>query len=565
MKITNVLKLVLAAAVISVLQFAFQATNVFASTGFYSYKATDAQQYYGISFEESTDGGQNAITQNNAFLMFQDLDFDNGAESVDVRLGNGGHGGYIEIRLDTTTGPLVGTVGLPHTGGYQNWTTVNAKVVNTTSKHNVYFVFKGDSSRLANVQYVKFNPKNENTTTEAPNTNRQGDVVGKLVTGYQGWFNAQGDGSPILGWNHWTKNGHLAPQGGNLAFELYPDTREYNKLYNTNLGVLGNGQPAQLFSSYDADTVNTHFRWMREYNIDTAALQRFGGHDAFGAPHLQKNRDSIAVKVKNAAEANGRKFYVMYDISEMKGDWNNSIKHDWMQNVSKELKLTTSSAYAEQDGKQVVALWGIGFTHTVGTINETMDLIKWFKQQGVYVIGGVPSTWRTEDQITKPGFLEVYNELDMISPWLTGRYPDSQIDYFKDVLIRPDFEYAKAHGIDYQPVIFPGFAWTNLMGNPERNQIPRLHGDFMWHQAVAMKSLGISNLYVAMFDEYDEGTAIAKAAENASMAPLNQYFLTLDADGVSVSSDFYLRLTGDINRMLKGQIPVSNQHPTSHR
>ncbi|RED41840.1 hypothetical protein C7820_3032, partial [Paenibacillus sp. VMFN-D1] len=45
----------------------------------------------------------------------------------------------------------------------------------------------------------------------------------------------------------------------------------------------------------------------------------------------------------------------------------------------------------------------------------------------------------------------------------------------------------------------------------------------------------------------------------------NQYFLTLDADGVSVSSDFYLRLAGDINRLFKGQIPLTAEHPTSHR
>lgn len=67
---------------------------------------------------------------------------------------------------------------------------------------------------------------------------------------------------------------------------------------------------------------------------------------------------------------------------------------------------------------------------------------------------------------------------------------------------------------------------------------PRLHGDFMWKQAYNVKSTGIQTGYIAMFDEYDEGTAIAKMAENSSMIPTNQYFLTLDADGVSVSSDF---------------------------
>lgn len=35
-----------------------------------------------------------------------------------------------------------------------------------------------------------------------------GDVVGKLCVGYQGWFTAQNDGSPVNIWVHWsTPNG----------------------------------------------------------------------------------------------------------------------------------------------------------------------------------------------------------------------------------------------------------------------------------------------------------------------------------------------------------------------
>ena len=67
-----------------------------------------------------------------------------------------------------------------------------------------------------------------------------------------------------------------------------------------------------------------------------------------------------------------------------------------------------------------------------------------------------------------------------------------------------------------------------------------------------------------MFDEYDEGTAIAKAAETADMIPTDHYFLTLDADGVRVSSDFYLRLVHDGAQMMKGQIPLQQTHPTKH-
>ncbi len=30
-----------------------------------------------------------------------------------------------------------------------------------------------------------------------------GDIVGKLVVGYQGWFACAGDGSPSNAWVHW--------------------------------------------------------------------------------------------------------------------------------------------------------------------------------------------------------------------------------------------------------------------------------------------------------------------------------------------------------------------------
>lgn len=40
----------------------------------------------------------------------------------------------------------------------------------------------------------------------SPPLSRPGDVVGKAVIGYQGWFAAPKDGSPINGWVHWIKD-----------------------------------------------------------------------------------------------------------------------------------------------------------------------------------------------------------------------------------------------------------------------------------------------------------------------------------------------------------------------
>lgn len=391
------------------------------------------------------------------------------------------------------------------------------------------------------------------------------DVAGKVFAGYQGWFNANGDGSPNNNWTHWVHYPDVAPApGDNIKFDLYPDMREYPRAYRTNLGDLYNGQPATLFSSHDQSTVDVHFRWMRENGIDGAALQRFGA-SADPNDNWRQNRDDVAMNVKRAAQQYGVKFYVMYDISGMNAStWVNDIQSDWCRNVQGTMQLTGSSAYARHQGKPVVCIWGLGFTDRPGEPSQCLALINWFKGQNIFVIGGVPTYWREGINDSKADFYNVYVSLDMLSPWLVGRFDDAGADWFRANILEPDKFLLDQFGIVYQPTMFPGFSWANMYPGEPENQIPRLHGDFIWHQAYNMILSGITTSYIAMFDEYDEGTAIAKAAENLSMLPNNQWFLTLDYDGVAVSSDFYLRLAGDITRMMKGQMAAVPTHPTSH-
>lgn len=110
-----------------------------------------------------------------------------------------------------------------------------------------------------------------------------GDVVGKVTVGYQGWFTAAGDNSPQNSWGH-------------QNLESWPDVREYSKTYHTPLSNLGSGQPAKMFSSWDASTVNKHFQWMQQYEIDCAALQRFCNEITPGNP-IKAFRDGMATKI----------------------------------------------------------------------------------------------------------------------------------------------------------------------------------------------------------------------------------------------------------------------------
>ena len=373
-----------------------------------------------------------------------------------------------------------------------------------------------------------------------------GDVVGKITVGYQGWFACAGDGAPINGWWHWAQDMSRAPSPSNTGIKAWPDMREYAAGYKTGYANFGNGAAATLFSSYDQSTVNTQFSWMQQNGCDTAALQRFNPNGGEGA-----TRDAMAVKVRSAAEAYGRKFYIMYDVS----GWTNmqsEIKADW---TNKMAALIASPAYARQNGKPVVGIWGFGFNDNNHPWAATacLDVINWFKSQGCYVMGGVPTYWRTGINDSRPGYLDAYHAFNMISPWMVGRIGDSAgSDWFYANVNQADQADCNAHAIDYQPCVLPG----------DLSARQRAHGDFMWRQFYNMKRVGAQGIYISMFDEYNEGNQIAKTAETLASVPTNSGMLALDEDGTACSADYYLRLTADGGRMLKGQIALTATRPT---
>ena len=152
--------------------------------------------------------------------------------------------------------------------------------------------------------------------------------------------------------------------------------------------------------------------------------------------------------------------------------------------------------------------------------------------------------------------MSCYNACDMIMPWMVGKIANFQSWYTGDLA------YCNAHNLDYQADIYPGTSFYNSNSTWPKNKVPRMHGDFMWSQFAAAKNAGVKNVYISMFDEAQEATSIFKCAEDSSMIPAGKYFVTLDADGVHVSSDFYLRLVNNGVRMIKGLIPYQATHTT---
>ncbi|UAY50840.1 glycoside hydrolase family 71/99-like protein [Ferruginibacter albus] len=405
------------------------------------------------------------------------------------------------------------------------------------------------SSCAKDIDLGRYKPSGggDDTTVTTPWPSPAGDVVGKITVGYQGWFACDGDGGPSdTKWWHWAGNWGQAPSLTNTAIISWPDVRDYTNTYATAYPNLGSGDPAKLFSDYDAQTVDVQFSWMQQYDLDVAALQRFNPNGIEGPV-----RDAVTAKVKTSAEKYGRKFYIMYDVTQ----WTNmqtEIKADW---TNKMKQYTSSSAYAMQNGKPVVCIWGFGFNddNHPWTPDVCLDVIQWFKDQGCYVIGGVPTHWRDQNSDSKAGFINVYKAFNMLSPWMVGRMskPIDSDNFYTQTNV-PDVAFCKANGIDYQPCVLPGTLQDKQ----------RAHGDFMWRQFYNMTRAGSQGIYISMFDEYNEGNQIAKTAENASMIPAGSGILGLDEDGTACSSDYYMRLTQDGRKMFLGTIGLTATRPT---
>jgi hypothetical protein len=69
----------------------------------------------------------------------------------------GGISGLVEVRLDSTTSPPIGSFALANTGGWQTWTSVPGNVSAVTGVHTVYLTFtSGQPNDFVNVNWFTF-------------------------------------------------------------------------------------------------------------------------------------------------------------------------------------------------------------------------------------------------------------------------------------------------------------------------------------------------------------------------------------------------------------------------
>ncbi|MCD8260987.1 MAG: hypothetical protein LUD15_05435 [Bacteroides sp.] len=203
-------------------------------------------------------------------------------------------------------------------------------------------------------------------------------------------------------------------------------------------------------------------------------------------------------------------------------------------------------------------MWGVGFNDgRKHGLNEVETIVSGLKARGFSIMLGVPTHWRTLDRDTEPDpkLHELITQCDVIMPWFVGRYNEQSYTATYHEQIRKDLVWAGEKKVDYAPLVFPGFTWKNMYG-PHTTQIERNKGTFLWKQLAGAIGAGAKMVYVAMFDEIDEGTAIFKCAKQVPVG--ESYFLSIDPE---FGTDHYLWLTGQAAKMLRKEIPLSMEMP----
>ena len=374
-----------------------------------------------------------------------------------------------------------------------------------------------------------------------------------VMAGYQGWFTAEGDGAE-RGWHHYEKSGKFEP--GMCTIDFWPDVSDYSITYKTAFKY-ADGSDAYVYSPYDYESVDLHFKWMKDYGIDGVFMQRFVTEikSVKGKNHFNKVLSNALI----AAKKYSRAICIMYDLSGCASADMQTLLNDWaeLQSLFSLFDNVANPTYLRHNKKPLLAIWGVGFNdgrnYTLTDVGNIVTALK-ESEKKVSIMLGVPYYWRTLDHDTQSdtSLYTMIKGVDIIMPWAVGRYNSNTYNSVSGGTLSADLAWCKKYSVHYVPLVFPGFSWANLKNDFSKyDQIPRLKGDFIWKQIAGARQAGAKSLYVAMFDEIDEGTAIYKCAKEGEL-PLNGAgrFVGIEAE---LDSDYYLWLVGQGTRWFHGE------------
>ena len=341
---------------------------------------------------------------------------------------------------------------------------------------------------------------------------------GKVMCGYQGWYTAEGDGSG-KGWTHYQRRGNFEP--GSCTIDLWPDVSELGedekfatpfKHADGSVAYVYSGtshRPCCGTSAGCASTASTACScsvspWRRSRRWHCVIATWCSAVAAKAQPRGPRVRSDVR-PVGPARAGRSR-------LSTIGSCWSTACA--WARPGRQGLPPPRRQARRRRlGGSDSTTAGGIRWTSAHGwstssrTTRPTAATRSW---------SACPPAGATldRDAMNDPALHEIIGKADVVSPWTVGRTTRPRVPRHAKERMVPDLKWCAEHGKDYLPVVFPGFSWHNMNPGRPLDQIPRRKGAFPLVALVNAKESGAKAIYVAMFDEMDEGTAIFKCTND---------------------------------------------------
>ncbi|MFF0048246.1 ThuA domain-containing protein [Streptomyces sp. NPDC005498] len=185
-----------------------------------------------------------------------------GTKTFTAKISSGGSGGTVQVRSGSATGPVLGSLAVPNTGGWENFRTVSTALTGTPTGP-VFLTFTGGAGSLFDIDTFTLEKQ---AVTAALSSN--------VHLFYYPWY-----GSPVKNgsYRHWQQGGRTPPQ--DIGADLYPKMGAYD-------------------SGDFAGAVAQHMRWVKQSGAGVIVYSWWGrgGYE-----------DTLAKGVLDAAQQQGVK------------------------------------------------------------------------------------------------------------------------------------------------------------------------------------------------------------------------------------------------------------------
>lgn len=156
-----------------------EAENFDSKSGIAVSECYDGGSYSGLQVSPSEDGG---------YIVYNDVDFGNGAVNFECRMDGGKDGNTIEIRLDSLIGPLVGVCDITSTRYNSVFENFYCGISGAKGVHDVYLKISNINEQKLSINWFKFNSGNSSKSSMSIGSRIALKAVnGKFVTAENVW------------------------------------------------------------------------------------------------------------------------------------------------------------------------------------------------------------------------------------------------------------------------------------------------------------------------------------------------------------------------------------------